>query len=264
MSTTEIQITVIDPSAAYPVVLKQARDGAVRFPDKGSACAWLKQENSCSFLFGPKPEMKAQYKAMKRDIHNPNKESGVLMRLNRLWVNAVAWKAMELTHVSKEDRMSLSQALRTARDLVDREMALDAIITVVEARSNKLAADHAAREAESVARHQEKINLINAILGAIMDGDLRNNLLYSKLNGFKQRQVDAIIAGEGMKVQLGQLQELSELIERLAREINPSNGGGHRGKGRDPRKVAKSLHDQAIRNGMKGKQGQKPQRGSKK
>jgi hypothetical protein len=264
MSTIEKQTVIIDPNAAFIVVLKQAREGGVRFPNKGSACAWLKQSDACNFLFGPKPEMKSKFKAIKRDIHHPQKESGVLMRLNRLWVNAVAWKAMELAQVGKEDCITMSQALCAAQDTMRREMALDAIIAVVQEHSDKLAADNAAREAESEARRLEKLSLIQAILDNILDGVLRNNILYSKLNAAKKHQVDTIIAGEGMKIQVGQLQELLKLLERLGNSPTGVGGGGRHGKGKDPRKAEKAARDRAIRAAMKGKQGQKPQLGSKK
>lgn len=256
MSTTEVQITVIDPNAAINVVLRQACEGGVRFPDKRSAHLWLKRDDAYSFLFGPKPGMRAEFKTLKRQLHDPNWELGVIMRLNRLWVNAVAWKAMEIAQFNEEERGKLSNALKAGDDSTSRKAALDLIITAVEARSSKLAADHAAREAESVARRQVKLGLIQQILDGVMDGDQRNNLLYSKLNGTKKQQVDTIIAGEGMKIQVGQLRELSELLERL--NHTPSLGGGNRrGKGRDPRKAEKSARDKAIRAAMQSPKGQK-------
>ncbi len=182
--------------------------GVVRFLNVKEALDLLKEQEMATFLFGSKPAHQAKAKQVRKDLYVPRKVQPTMGYLNRRWANATAEQAMKDAWVEHNERISLMQKLYAARG---PEARLEVLTDILRAIDDKAAAD-----ARFQSKNQEKSLLISRVLDLVMDeGVTINNMVYFQLNRYKQRQVNMILDGEGMKISAKKLEELVEELEEL-------------------------------------------------
>ena len=243
MTVIDTPITRPDPSQVRQLVVDNE---GIAFADTDTAIAWLAEETNFSFMAGSRPLIVEQ---LINQLQSEKRRSEGLKRLNALYLAQLVWVVLGKLFAPLGLRKKVAGDLRSSND----EVRQAAMVTAIELLS----------KAEE--EYPRKVTAIETIKELADDAYLTAN---STMFDWQEEIISKCQADRAMTCPIGGLEGTAKHLRncetRLYGTGSEPQGGARKGKGMDPRKAEKAARDRSIRASMKGKQGQKPQPGSKK